>query len=481
MSAYKQFNSQDVIITPFQVNKRFPIIGNDLTASNIGIDFFQGIHYDSSSLTGLINQQYQRLVYDSVKQLYYTNYISNNDPYYWPQTSSDFIATTDTNHRFDNSISSLVSESRIFPTASNRSDNLLLNGGFTPTGMFPQGDYGWESPVYTHTFSQSFHFSPGTASMDGDGNGYMHGVITKDFIEGKTYELTYTIPETYTQGAVILANHGPGGANIYISTGPGASAVKNATVQWEQGTSNLTKLCIAGWSSGGNYNGSLSNLSVREVLDDTTDDITVISIPSKLYGDNIAPSSFAFTYGTTTIYDDGEGNLFRYSSSAYSSYGTSVYGTAVYGYDYKDKVFQVGNIIYSQGMAIITSGSLTGLANTLSSSVDNLESASISFSSSFDLYETQYKCTINENEFNYSLNPSLISGSNLTYNGSGISESKYDSSITLGFVTESYFSPYVTTIGLYNDVQELIAVGKLSQPLQVSTTTDTTILINIDK
>ena len=200
-----------------------------------------------------------------------------------------------------------------------------------------------------------------------------------------------------------------------------------------------------------------------------------------MYGDNIAPNSFAFTYNTTTIYDDGEGNLFRYSSSAYSAYGTSIYGTAVYGYDYKDKVFHVGNIIYSQGMAIITSGSLTGLANTLSSSVDNLENASISFSSSFDLFETQYKCTIDENEFNYSLNPSLISGSNLVYSGSGIIEGNYSSSITLGFVTESYFSPYITTIGLYNDMQELMAVGKLGQPLQSSTTTDTTILINFDK
>jgi hypothetical protein len=51
----------------------------------------------------------------------------------------------------------------------------------------------------------------------------------------------------------------------------------------------------------------------------------------------------------------------------------------------------------------------------------------------------------------------------------------------LGFVTESYFSPYVTTVGLYDDDQNLLAVGKLSQPLPTSPTTDTTILINIDR
>jgi hypothetical protein len=83
------------------------------------------------------------------------------------------------------------------------------------------------------------------------------------------------------------------------------------------------------------------------------------------------------------------------------------------------------------------------------------------------LYETQYKCTIRENEFNFSLNPSIISGST---NGT-----PYD------FVTSSYFNPYVTTVGLYNEEQELIAIGKLSQPLPISPTTDTTILINIDR
>jgi len=50
-----------------------------------------------------------------------------------------------------------------------------------------------------------------------------------------------------------------------------------------------------------------------------------------------------------------------------------------------------------------------------------------------------------------------------------------------GFVTASYFNPYVTTVGLYDDEQNLLAVGKLSQPLPTSTTTDTTILINIDR
>ena len=51
----------------------------------------------------------------------------------------------------------------------------------------------------------------------------------------------------------------------------------------------------------------------------------------------------------------------------------------------------------------------------------------------------------------------------------------------LDFVTSSYFEPYITTVGLYNENFELLAVGKLAQPLQSSPTTDTTILVNIDR
>ena len=50
-----------------------------------------------------------------------------------------------------------------------------------------------------------------------------------------------------------------------------------------------------------------------------------------------------------------------------------------------------------------------------------------------------------------------------------------------GYVTSSYFSPFVTTVGLYDEAQNLLAVGKLAQPLPTSPTTDTTILVNIDK
>jgi hypothetical protein len=89
-----------------------------------------------------------------------------------------------------------------------------------------------------------------------------------------------------------------------------------------------------------------------------------------------------------------------------------------------------------------------------------------SFSSSYTIYETQYKCTIGADEYNFSNNPSLISGSE---------GEVYD------FATGSFFAPYVTTIGLYDNSYNLLAVAKLAKPLPTSRTTDTTILINLDR
>ena len=83
------------------------------------------------------------------------------------------------------------------------------------------------------------------------------------------------------------------------------------------------------------------------------------------------------------------------------------------------------------------------------------------------MYESQYKFTIRENEFNFTQNPTAVSGSR-------------NSGIIYDFATGSYFSPYITTVGLYNNNYELIAVGKLAQPLPTSAVTDTTILINLD-
>ena len=168
--------------------------------------------------------------------------------------------------------------------------------------------------------------------------------------------------------------------------------------------------------------------------------IAVFSIPSRLFGDNIQPGSFRWedNGNGVTFTDDNEGNI--------------ISGSTI-----------VGTITYPHGLIVLTSQNIGGIPPD--NFVDSTN-VTCSFSSSYTILETQYKTTIRESEFNFSLNPSLTSGSE---------GALYD------FVTGSYFSPYVTTVGLYNDNQELLAIGKLSQPLPTSKTTDTNIFINLDK
>lgn len=250
---------------------------------------------------------------------------------------------------------------------------------------------------------------------------------------------------------------------LYYSNYLSSSYGDPVSVPYEYpGSDTNGNVLIGSASSAGRYENYLENTLAFERYFPTSSSaiIGVISIPSKLYGDTIQPGSFIISAESGSITDDGNGNLYFSLDGEYCGnityqhglailtkdnagggdvYGTAVYGTSVYGAS--TNAF-IENIIFSPNVTC-------------------------SFSSSFTIFETQYKCTFDPSEFNFSLNPSLISGST--------DGTVYD------FVTGSYFNPYVTTVGLYNENQDLIAVGKLAKPLPSNNVTDTTILINIDR
>ena len=323
MSVFKSLTVQDVILSPFEVNKSLTFIGNALTSSEIGIDRYLGKNITGSfnplsdPITGYINtSSYQRLIYDSVKHLYYTNFLTSQ--------------TGDT--------------ASLYTTVY----------GFDTVGDVRLGDYN-NTNYYNYlqsTLTQSRYFPTSSDSVIG-----------------------------------------------------------------------------------------------------------IISVPQKLFGNKIKPGSFNFTSDSGSIIDDGEGNLLLNGGNV------------------------CGNIIYQHGLVIITSDSTPGgsgyglstygldvyggndtgfISNFISSS-----NITCSFSSSLVIYETLFKCTIRENEFNYTLNPTVISNQT--------------TGIVYDFMTGSFFAPYITTVGLYNEVGELLAVGKLSQPLPSSRTTDMNIYVKIDK
>lgn len=173
--------------------------------------------------------------------------------------------------------------------------------------------------------------------------------------------------------------------------------------------------------------------------------IAVGIIPQSLFGDYIKPSTANFS----GYIDDGQGNIWNGSTFYY-----------------------IGNIIYTHGIIIITDQTI---ANSLIGDND------IGFRPSTTVYETQYKCTIRPDEFNYSLNPTLLSGSEFTNPVNSNGAKVNVSGDVVNFVTGSSFSPYITSVGLYNSNNELLAVGKLSQPIPTSRTVDMNIIVNLDR
>jgi hypothetical protein len=168
------------------------------------------------------------------------------------------------------------------------------------------------------------------------------------------------------------------------------------------------------------------------------------------------------------VTEDGKGNLYLLDSSSLLTWDEwdSTWDLADYEWDNLPtssnfSIKRVGNIIYPHGMLVFTTHSLE-CELFLTHQYGEYD---VKFKNEHIIYENTVKCTVRESEFNYTHNPSIST----------------DTSGSLrDFATGSGFTPYVTTVGLYNDSQELLAVAKMAQPIPLSTNTDTTFLINYD-
>ena len=417
MNAYKQFLTSDLIVSPFGVNKRFSFKQSEW-GNNVQIDRFlgtSGSFLTNQTTTGTLSTEYQVLVYNSVKELYYSNFLTQS---YGDSPQVGFIVPganpegdvlvgpTNSTGRYFNYLQSTLTASRHFPTGSGAEVAVIS----VSSKLFGN---------YIQPYSFIFDYSSSIKAYD-DGEGNLYSSASFAWTQS-----VGIFNQTITASANSIVN--PGNQIILDPSSPPAGYTF-ASASW-QGTPNKSPFYL---NSGHTQVQVIGNQGIT--FDAGSG---VMDSDSTLY-DFANPNP-----------DTGPIELLFYSSSILN---TPLSVTASEN---------VGNIIYPHGMAIFTNQNLplnniTTLANT-----------TCSFSSSLTIYETQYKCTIRENEFNFSLNPSLLSGST-------------DGTV-YGYVTSSYFSPFITTVGLYDEFQNLLAVGKLAQPLPTSPTTDTTILINLDR
>ena len=204
----------------------------------------------------------------------------------------------------------------------------------------------------------------------------------------------------------------------------------------------------------------------------------IISIPRRFMGEGLKTGSISLldysSGGLITVKDDGYGNLYdkqfeqNFLSGSPDSNGS---GSAI------------GTVSYPYGLVMLTD---TGSRYTnIAAGTTGSDGWKITFRATKTIQEHEYQVIIPENKFNHTTNISITHGRSGSFDiPPGISanelrtflppaEGQYDttngySSSMKGedFVTHSFFAPYVTTIGLYNDMNELLAVAKTSRPVR---------------
>lgn len=123
------------------------------------------------------------------------------------------------------------------------------------------------------------------------------------------------------------------------------------------------------------------------------------------------------------------------------------------------------------GGHLTATGSGLAFDHTVATTADNayklfvsLYKGSITLRAEEDQVTTDYFCRARATEFNYSMNPSFTSGS----------DAKIRHSSMIGNP-----QTFITEVGLYNATNELLAIGKLSTPVQKNYGTEATVKVKL--
>jgi hypothetical protein len=188
--------------------------------------------------------------------------------------------------------------------------------------------------------------------------------------------------------------------------------------------------------------------------------INVININQNRFGSKILPGSFYITSSNISILDDGYGNLYNIGDPIYDDNYIAINYISESYFEKGPRVDinHIGNIFYAHGLVVISNQNTT---NTIFNSP-----VTMSFQNEHIIYENEVRCIVKESEYNLSYNPTLTTN--------------YTSGSLKSFATSSTFHPYATTLGLYNDDNELLMVAKFGKPLMISPDTDMTFVIKYD-
>jgi hypothetical protein len=266
------------------------------------------------------------------------------------------------------------------------------------------------------------------------------------------------------KGGIVSSSFKPIAANAYawdISIQNQTSTSPNTIIARRSDGTYSTAITSSTRVTGSTYHhviyqktGSALQLYVNGILENTsTDNLRdhPINTSNVFFGalNNTYAESYSGSIDEVRVYNKGL-TATEIASLTNRDYTTgSLYQTNVAG----NVFYRLGNIVVSSALpkyqGMVSSGAWTA-----------------SLQSTHKIYETEVIVRVPKDILNYSLNPTLVK-----------------SPTSVEFIDEMVsgsLTPYVTTIGLYNETGDLLAVAKLGAPLQKRTDVDTSILIRWD-
>jgi hypothetical protein len=220
---------------------------------------------------------------------------------------------------------------------------------------------------------------------------------------------------------------------------------------------------------------------------DKPNDIYIINVARNRYKEHIQPGSMTLnlTNGAATIVLTDNSQII--STTNYTTAGTLYYtlisgsagaaattanSASIYGYMYPDSDIIILNptalskSVVNGGLAFAPTVSTPGTNNNIQQGFYQIISASANFAlQSAENVSAHYFFTrVKNQDFNYTTNPSIIDA-----NGNLIYTTLINNPQT-----------FITTVGMYNDQNELLAVAKLSRPLVKDFTKEALIKVKLD-
>lgn len=236
--------------------------------------------------------------------------------------------------------------------------------------------------------------------------------------------------------------------------------------------------------AGHNSDGSIRAFDTDGDLADGTkmNEAYFINLSRLLVKDEIKKGSFSMTLGTGSVYDDPFADLVTIQDSTTKTKVNSPAGEYGLLFTGSTDGTAVGHVYYQAGVVVLTASIMddatnmdsSGNSNTvlLANSVihDNADAIrhrikTIDFENVIELNSTIYFCNANHNEFNYSSNPTYLSGSEIRVKGGEAAQAP---------------SAYITSVGLYSADNELLATAKLSEPLKKDPSNSLTLRVRLD-